>query len=303
MGYSGRYHAASLAAVFVALAIGILIGVGTRAQRRLGHDRGPRAEPEERSRAGARPSRRPPGPARTARTSSSSRSTRAGRAGAARRPHRGGRPRRDCRTTSRATSRTWWVPIVPPGRRSPRSRSCASRPTSPRSPRPAPKGSEGREGRPRPRRPDGRRQAHGPVTGPRRADLQALSRRDARSGERSARAASTARSSSAQQPDDLNPAQTAETDALDPGLMAGLNERDPGGRGGALRYRPVVDRLLHEQRRNRHRRQHRLDLAGRVALRLRAERRRGNSASRHGRQRCCPACATRGRWRSPRAAP
>ena len=31
MGYSGRYHAASLAAVFVALAIGILIGVG------LGH--------------------------------------------------------------------------------------------------------------------------------------------------------------------------------------------------------------------------------------------------------------------------
>ena len=28
MGYSGRYHAASLAAVFVALAIGILIGVG-----------------------------------------------------------------------------------------------------------------------------------------------------------------------------------------------------------------------------------------------------------------------------------
>ena len=31
MGYSGRYHAASLAAVFLALAIGILIGVG------LGH--------------------------------------------------------------------------------------------------------------------------------------------------------------------------------------------------------------------------------------------------------------------------
>jgi len=31
MGYSGRYHAASLAAVFIALAIGILIGVG------LGH--------------------------------------------------------------------------------------------------------------------------------------------------------------------------------------------------------------------------------------------------------------------------
>ena len=28
MGYSGRYHAASLAAVFLALAIGILIGVG-----------------------------------------------------------------------------------------------------------------------------------------------------------------------------------------------------------------------------------------------------------------------------------
>ena len=28
MGYSGRYHAASLAAVFVALAIGILIGIG-----------------------------------------------------------------------------------------------------------------------------------------------------------------------------------------------------------------------------------------------------------------------------------
>ena len=35
MGYSGRYHAASLAAVFLALAIGILIGVGPRAQRRL----------------------------------------------------------------------------------------------------------------------------------------------------------------------------------------------------------------------------------------------------------------------------
>jgi hypothetical protein len=32
MGYSGRYHAASLAAVFLALAIGILIGVG------LGHN-------------------------------------------------------------------------------------------------------------------------------------------------------------------------------------------------------------------------------------------------------------------------
>src|SRR5947207_5879948 len=32
MGYSGRYHAASLAAVFIALAIGILIGVG------LGHN-------------------------------------------------------------------------------------------------------------------------------------------------------------------------------------------------------------------------------------------------------------------------
>ncbi len=28
MGYSARYHAASLAAVFLALAIGILIGVG-----------------------------------------------------------------------------------------------------------------------------------------------------------------------------------------------------------------------------------------------------------------------------------
>src|ERR1044072_4995157 len=28
MGYSGRYHAASLAAVFLALAVGILIGVG-----------------------------------------------------------------------------------------------------------------------------------------------------------------------------------------------------------------------------------------------------------------------------------
>ena len=36
MGYSGRYHAASLAAVFLALAIGILIGVGARRQRRLG---------------------------------------------------------------------------------------------------------------------------------------------------------------------------------------------------------------------------------------------------------------------------
>src|SRR5437867_2596679 len=32
MGYSGRYHVASLAAVFLALAIGILIGVG------LGHN-------------------------------------------------------------------------------------------------------------------------------------------------------------------------------------------------------------------------------------------------------------------------
>ena len=28
MGYSGRYHAASLAAVFIALAVGILIGIG-----------------------------------------------------------------------------------------------------------------------------------------------------------------------------------------------------------------------------------------------------------------------------------
>lgn len=38
MGYSGRYHAASLAAVFLALAIGILIGVG------LGHDVIPAAQ-------------------------------------------------------------------------------------------------------------------------------------------------------------------------------------------------------------------------------------------------------------------
>jgi hypothetical protein len=38
MGYSGRYHAASLAAVFLALAIGILIGVG------LGHNVIPAAQ-------------------------------------------------------------------------------------------------------------------------------------------------------------------------------------------------------------------------------------------------------------------
>src|SRR5438552_18791380 len=38
MGYSGRYHAASLAAVFIALAIGILIGVG------LGHNVIPAAQ-------------------------------------------------------------------------------------------------------------------------------------------------------------------------------------------------------------------------------------------------------------------
>ena len=45
MGYTARYHAASLAAVFVALAIGILIGVGFGDDVAHGRDRGPRGEP------------------------------------------------------------------------------------------------------------------------------------------------------------------------------------------------------------------------------------------------------------------
>ena len=45
MGYSARYHMASLAAVFLALAIGILIGVRVRRRDRFRHPREPREQP------------------------------------------------------------------------------------------------------------------------------------------------------------------------------------------------------------------------------------------------------------------
>ena len=64
LGYSARYHAASLAAVFLALAVGILIGVGPRRQRRLRHRGEPARQPRGRHRGGPRRGRRAARPAR-----------------------------------------------------------------------------------------------------------------------------------------------------------------------------------------------------------------------------------------------
>ena len=61
MGYSARYHAASLAAVFLALAVGILIGVGFGSDIVNGTADEPRGQPARRHRRLPRAGRRPRG--------------------------------------------------------------------------------------------------------------------------------------------------------------------------------------------------------------------------------------------------
>ena len=171
MGYSGRYHAASLAAVFLALAIGILIGVG------LGHNvlSGAQKDLEQSLKSDlaqhAGPKPRAPGPAQPAATSSAADLPGAGRAdllsgkriavvalgGAARRHQGRYRGRRRAATARPRRARG--------GRRRARAAGHARRS------RPTRRDSEG-SGGPRPGRPDRSRTALWRVARRRRADLQ-----------------------------------------------------------------------------------------------------------------------------------